>query len=91
MVTLITYDLKKPGRDYSTLFEAIKSYKCWAHAAESVWLVDAKDTPGSVRDNLQQFIDSNDLLFAIRVNQNWASIKLSEKVVEWLKDSSRNW
>jgi hypothetical protein len=91
MVNLIAYDLKQPGRDYTSLYEAIKSYSSWAHAEESVWCVDTTTNPGDIRDHLQKHIDSNDIIFVVRLHQNWGSLKLPEKIVEWLKSSSRTW
>ena len=31
MIVLITYDLKQPGRNYTDLYEAIKSLGDWQH------------------------------------------------------------
>jgi hypothetical protein len=91
MVHVITYDLRKPGRDYSDLYDAIKSYESWAHPLESVWFVDTQTAPGEVRDYLKQHIDSNDKLFVCRLVHHWASFNLSDKVIEWLKADSRTW
>jgi CRISPR/Cas system-associated endoribonuclease Cas2 len=91
MVNLITYDLKKPGRDYSALYDAIKAYGDWDHIAESVWTIDTNNEPSKVRDNLQQHVDSNDLIFVVRLQQNWACINLSESIVNWLKSPKRSW
>ena len=91
MVNLITYDLKQPGRDYATLYEGIKSDGSWAHPVESVWLLDTTRNPGEIRDYLKQFVDSNDILFVIQLHQNWGSNNLLEKIVEWLKSSTRSW
>ena len=92
MINLVTYDLRKPGRDYSSLYEAIKANSLsWAHPVESVWLIDTTTNPGDVRDYLKKHIDSNDVLFVIQLQQNWASSNLSTDIVDWLKKSSRNW
>ena len=91
MIHVITYDLRKPGRDYSDLYDAIKSYGAWAHPLESVWFVDTQTDPGGVRDHLQQCIDSNDMLFVCRLVQHWASFNLSGEVIKWFKADSRTW
>ncbi len=91
MVILITYDLKQPGRDYSTLYEAIKSYGNWAHPVESVWLVDTIKTPAGIRDHLKKCIDTNDMLLVVQLNLNWASWGLSSSIIEWLKNTNRSW
>lgn len=91
MINLITYDLRKPGRDYSSLFEAIKTLGAWAHPVESVWLSDTSCSPAEIRDKLQNLIDSNDILFVVQLRKHWASSSLDARIVEWLKDLSRIW
>ena len=60
---IIEYDLRKPGRDYDALYEAIKSYGTWAHVTESTWFIKTDDSCVQVRDKLMQAMDSNDRLF----------------------------
>lgn len=60
---IIEYDLRKPGRDYEALHEAIKSYGTWAHITESTWFVKTPDTCIQVRDKLLKLMDDNDRLF----------------------------
>ena len=36
---IVSYDLKNPGRDYTALYDAIKSIGEWQHPLESVWIV----------------------------------------------------
>lgn len=43
MIVLITYDLKQPGRNYTDLYEAIKSLGDWQHPLESTWFVYVPD------------------------------------------------
>ena len=43
MIVLITYDLKQPGRNYSDLYETIKSLGDWQHPLESTWFVYMDD------------------------------------------------
>ena len=41
MIYAVNYDLRQPYRDYSGVFEAIKSCGDWWHFLESTWLVDS--------------------------------------------------
>ena len=91
MVTLISYDLKQSGRDYSSLFEAIESYKVWSHPLESIWLVDSERTPGEIRDHLNKHIVDNDNLFVVRLRKSWGSTRLTKEAIEWLKNANRTW
>lgn len=59
---LVTYDLKKPGKDYSTLIEKIKKYT-YSKVCESAWIVKTSDSASSIRDNLSSCMDTNDRLF----------------------------
>ena len=41
---IISYDLRKPERNYEALYEAIKAYGTWAHINESLWAVVTSQT-----------------------------------------------
>jgi hypothetical protein len=55
-VLLVTYDLKKPGGDYSGLLAKLKSYS-WARLSESSYAIQTNDSPQSVFNVLKPFID----------------------------------
>lgn len=82
---LVSYDLRKPGRDYSSLYAAIKSYPRWAHPLESVWVIVTDETAFSVRDHLRQKIDANDGLLVVKSAGVGAWSGLSQKLTDWLK------
>lgn len=63
---IISYDLRKPGRNYESLYEAIKSYGTWAHILESLWAIVSNKTAVQVRDHLLQYMDSDDGLFVVK-------------------------
>ena len=84
----VNYDLKKPGRNYQSLYDAIGQYKN-CHHLESTWLIDTAETPAQVRDKLKQHIDQNDSLFVCRLQNAWAT--LNYDCASWLKDGSRRW
>jgi len=60
---IIEYDLCAPGRDYTSLYSAIKGYGTYAHITESTWFIKTDDSCPQVRDNLVAYIDTNDRLF----------------------------
>lgn len=88
-VFIVTYDLKKPGKDYDNLIRAIKDFGSYCHCQGSVWFIDYNWTAGQVRDDLKQHMDSNDELFVGRLTGQWAS--WNSRCSDWLKSSSRNW
>lgn len=92
MVYCISYDLKQPGRDYNSLYDAIKSYGIWWHQTDSVWLIVSKDTAIDIRSKLIKYIDSNDKLFVVALKREWAAVGFNDKEYNWLNSISRdNW
>ena len=60
---IVEYDLRAPGRDYESLYKAIKEYEAWAHITESTWYIKTDSTCKQVRDKLLAVMDENDRLF----------------------------
>jgi hypothetical protein len=79
---LINYDLKKPGRNYEDLYNALNSYS-HIHPMESCWIIKSSNSTSYIRDYLQTKIDSNDKLFVSALN-GWASVNLTHAEVTWL-------
>lgn len=50
---LISYDLRKPGRNYDGLYKAIKSFSIWARPLESFWVVVSTQSSATIRDQLE--------------------------------------
>jgi len=80
---IISYDLKKPNKDYSGLYEDIKKFDTWWHYLESTWIIKTKDTSDQIFDKLKPHIDKNDNLLIIETgkeHQGW----LPKKAWEWI-------
>jgi len=86
MVFCISYDLVKPGSEYESLYNAIKSFGRWWHQSGSVWFIVSDKSSSQIRDFLQPNIDNNDKLFVIEVKRNWAGIGFSQEEYNWLKN-----
>lgn len=85
MIYAINYDLKKPGRDYKGLYEAIKGCGAWWHHLESTWLVDTKLNAEGIWKRLAPHVDKNDRALVIGVtddHQGW----LSKEAWKWIND-----
>lgn len=83
---IVSYDLRKPGRNYDELYKAIKAYGTWAHLLESVWMISSLQDVGKVRDSLTKHVDANDIVLVIECDvSNWASRNLPQNQVDWLK------
>lgn len=63
MFHIITYDLCSPGKNYSELIDAIKSYSKCSKVTESTWVISSNDSCKTIRDTLATYIDSNDRIF----------------------------
>jgi hypothetical protein len=85
-VQSISYDLRRPGQDYSGLFDAIKALGSWWHCLESVWLVDTSLTGTQVRDALRSYLDANDSLMVASLRGNWATLGLPGNCTDWLRE-----
>lgn len=80
---LVTYDLQKPGQDYSGFYDVIKSYP-WAKLSESSYAIATTITPSSIYDQLSQHADQNDHVYVIGLKGPWRGRGL-EDVNSWLE------
>lgn len=87
MIYAINYDLKKPGRDYTGLYEAIKSCGTWWHYLGSTWLVDTTLDANGIWKRLAPYFDRNDLALVIGVTRDYQGW-LPKEAWEWI-DSRR--
>jgi hypothetical protein len=88
-IFLITYDLKQPGRNYQPVFDHIKANYSWCKGLESVWLVDSLKSSSAIRDEIRAIIDTNDEVFVVRLQREWASFNYY--CGDWLNKPERNW
>lgn len=71
---LITYDLKKRGQDYKSLYDAIKSASfddTWCHYLDSTWIIKSNLSVQQVSDKIKQAVDDNDNFIVIEVVKNY--------------------
>ena len=84
MIYSINYDLKKPGRNYEALYEAIKSCGAWWHYLDSTWLVDTSLTASQIWERIRGDLDKNDSVLIIGVTKDYAGW-LPKAAWEWIK------
>lgn len=69
---LLTYDLRKEGQDYKSLYDELKKFNA-VRILESVWCFNRFNTNAEgLRNYFKQFIDENDGLFVAEIT-DWAS------------------
>ncbi len=83
-VYLITYDLKKPGQDYSGLLKEIKKFSSWARLSESSYAVETNQTPETVCNTLRRHMDANDNIYVINLKRPYSGFGPQE-VNDWLE------
>ncbi len=82
---LVSYDLIRPGKDYSRLHEHLRSYPNWAKPLESVWFIQSNLGAEQLRNAIQGYMDSNDKILVVIVGHEAAWDKLPANVSEWIK------
>lgn len=86
MVYHISYDLNRPGKDYSGLYEAIKKLGSWCHPVDSTWYIDSNPTAEGIRNTLKAVMDESDSLVVTVACAPGAWFGLDNNVSEWLKN-----
>ena len=84
MLYMISYDLKTPGRDYSLLYEAIKSYSVWWHYLDSTWIIKSTLPAKEIANFLHQKIDVNDYLIVVDITGMQRDGWLPKKAWDWI-------
>lgn len=82
MIISINYDLKRPGQNYQSLYDAIKSCGASWHYLGSTWLVDTTLTAGQVWAKLALLVDKNDFVLVIGVTRDYQG---------WLPKDAWDW
>ncbi len=83
MIYAINYDLKKPGRDYSDLYVAIKNCGVWWHYLGSTWLIDTNLDADGIWNKLKNAIDTIDRVLIIGVTAD-NSGQLPREAWDWI-------
>ena len=81
---IVSYDLCQPGRDYSNLISAIKSFPSWGKLTESTWAVVSDKTASEICSFLINYIDSNDRLIVVVSGKSASWIRMLADN-DWIK------
>ena len=85
MILSISYDLRKPGRNYDDLYETIKSASSWAHAMDSLWFISTGESAEKWSNRLRQVMDQNDWLFVVDITGQSCNGWMKKEIWEWLE------
>jgi hypothetical protein len=79
----ISYDLDRPGRDYSKLLNRLKDFDA-VNVLVSDWIL-RNDTisPAALRDDLARFLEAEDRIIVVEVHDRaaWRNLLAPDKVV----------
>ncbi len=85
---LVSYDLIKPNKDYTSLITFLKSYAVWAKPLESVWLIKNNFTAEETRNQIQKHTDANDKVLVVTVTKDTAAwVNLPQDVSNWIHNN----
>lgn len=66
MIYLISYDLNKPGKDYSKLYDKLKTFK-YCHPLESTWIIQTNKSVNDLYDIIKGTVDDNDYFIIVDI------------------------
>ncbi|MER9592879.1 hypothetical protein NKI94_29580 [Mesorhizobium australicum] len=88
VIYAINYDLKRPGRNYEALHEAIKNCgDCW-HFLGSTWLVDTALNAQGVWSRLEPNMNESDFFLVIGVTRDYYQAWLPQEAWDWIDSRS---
>ena len=86
MIYLISYDLiKSAERDYTPVYEAIKSIGHWWHYLESSWIVDTDRDVNYVVDTIHAEMRQGDRLFVVQIDNQSRNGWLPKDAWDWIR------
>lgn len=66
---IVSYDLCQPGRDYNSLYNALRTFPSWGKLTETTWAVVSKNSAVEIRNYLRLYMDVSDRLIVIKSGQ----------------------
>jgi hypothetical protein len=75
---LISYDLDKPGQNYTPLIKELERLGA-GRILYSEWVWQSTSTAAEIRDHLKSFVDANDMLLVVALTGEaaWTSLMVS--------------
>ncbi len=86
MVYLVSYDLRKQGKDYIGLYEQLKSSPSWWHYLESTWLINTNEGIQDLYKRLSAYLDQNDNILIIELKGSYFGY-LPKEAWDWIKQT----
>jgi hypothetical protein len=85
MVYLIKYELNKPGKDYSSLYNALRQYQYIRDdSLHSAWFVSTTWTAAQIYEHVRLHFDVNDRIFITMLHRGENHGWLNKDVWTWI-------
>jgi hypothetical protein len=84
MVYVVSYDLRKPGKNYTGLIEQLQHSPRWWHYLASTWLISTSEGASQLYNRLAPHLDRGDSILIIEAGnriQGW----LPKDAWEWIR------
>jgi len=85
---LITYDLHKPDRDYSPLYQLMAGWGA-IRLTESLWMANLRGPAAVIRDLVVQQVHPRDTVAVVQLQQgtDWATHVAKPAALAWLSNN----
>ena len=70
MVYVVSYDLRKPGKDYIGLTEQLQASPGWWHYLASTWLISTSESATQLYNRLVPHLDKDDSILIIEAGNH---------------------
>ena len=83
-VYVVSYDLRKPGKDYKGLSDELQRSPGWWHYLDSTWLILTSESADQLYNRLRVNLDGNDSILIVQAGtdvQGW----LPEEAHKWIQ------
>lgn len=90
MVYVVSYDLRKQGKNYIGLTEQLQFSPGWWHYLASTWLISTSESATQLYNRLTPHLDKDDSILIVEAGnhiQGW----LPKDAWEWLQKLIPNW
>jgi len=82
MVYVVSYDLRKPGKDYIGLTEQLQASHSWCHYLASTWLISTSESATQLYNRLVPHLDKGDSILVIEAGNH---------MYGWLQKDAWEW
>lgn len=86
-VYLVSYDLRRPGQNYTELIDYLKSHHNWWHHLGSTWVIVTDLSATKLRDGITAHLDGNDKVLVAASGHEGARGGFTDKGSDWLLEN----